>query len=379
MSGWLRLHTWDLIHRWSSVVCTLFLLMLCLTGLPLIFHHEINEWLGHAVRPLQHRAGAQHEDLDLAIASAREHFQGRPVLFASHEPDDPLLWFITMGPSHADKKLVQAAVDASTGSVIAEPAIGDIGVMGFLLALHVRMFLGLGGELLLGTMGLITLLSIMSGLVLYGPFMRELSFGEIRRQRGPRIRRLDLHNLTGMATLTWLTVVVATGAVNSFSTPILNYWQSHQIRAMTSAYSYLPAVSEPQNLEKAVQGALQTESAAVVSFVAFPGSSFSSPYHYGVYIRGNTPATSHLPHVVFVDARSGVVTAVPELPWYIVVLALAEPLHFGDYGGLGLKWVWAVLDMISIAVLVSGLYLWLARRSRVRARRAHAGPAGARS
>ncbi|MDO9490477.1 MAG: PepSY domain-containing protein, partial [Sphingomonadaceae bacterium] len=33
---------WYLVHKWTSLVCTAFLLMLCLTGLPLIFHHEID-------------------------------------------------------------------------------------------------------------------------------------------------------------------------------------------------------------------------------------------------------------------------------------------------------------------------------------------------
>ena len=31
------LRRWSWVHTWSSLVCTLFLLMLCLTGLPLIF------------------------------------------------------------------------------------------------------------------------------------------------------------------------------------------------------------------------------------------------------------------------------------------------------------------------------------------------------
>mgnify|MGYP003784370703 CR=1 FL=1 len=33
---------WSWVHKWSSLTCTVFLLMLCITGLPLVFHHEIN-------------------------------------------------------------------------------------------------------------------------------------------------------------------------------------------------------------------------------------------------------------------------------------------------------------------------------------------------
>ncbi len=37
---------WFLIHKWTSLVSTLFLLLLCVTGLPLIFHDEIDAALG---------------------------------------------------------------------------------------------------------------------------------------------------------------------------------------------------------------------------------------------------------------------------------------------------------------------------------------------
>ena len=50
-----------------------------------------------------------------------------------------------------------------------------------------------------------------------------------------------------------------------------------------------------------------------------------------------------------------------EMPWYNQMLSLSQPLHFGDYGGLPLKILWAVLDIITIFVLGAGLYLWLTR------------------
>jgi uncharacterized iron-regulated membrane protein len=34
---------WSVVHTWSSLISTLFLLLLCVTGLPLVFHHEIDE------------------------------------------------------------------------------------------------------------------------------------------------------------------------------------------------------------------------------------------------------------------------------------------------------------------------------------------------
>ncbi|MBU1459972.1 MAG: PepSY domain-containing protein, partial [Gammaproteobacteria bacterium] len=43
-------------------------------------------------------------------------------------------------------------------------------------------------------------------------------------------------------------------------------------------------------------------------------------------------------------------------------LGLSQPLHFGDYGGRPMQILWAVLDVLTIIVLGSGLYLWWVRR-----------------
>jgi hypothetical protein len=43
------LRAWSKVHTWSSLICTLFLLMLALTGLPLVFHDEIDR-LTHPAR-----------------------------------------------------------------------------------------------------------------------------------------------------------------------------------------------------------------------------------------------------------------------------------------------------------------------------------------
>jgi uncharacterized iron-regulated membrane protein len=69
---------------------------------------------------------------------------------------------------------------------------------------------------------------------------------------------------------------------------------------------------------------------------------------------------------VLVDAHDGHITAIAPMPWYLRVLELSRPLHFGDYGGLPLKLLWAVLDIATIALLGSGTYLWWIRHRRNR-------------
>jgi uncharacterized iron-regulated membrane protein len=111
-----------------------------------------------------------------------------------------------------------------------------------------------------------------------------------------------------------------------------------------------------------------------VQFVAFPGGLYSTDHHYAVFLQGATPLTKRLLTVGLVDAVTGELTDIRPMPWYMQALLLSQPLHFGDYGGLPMKILWALLDLVTIVVLGSGVYLWLARRKRpVRTLMAEAG------
>jgi hypothetical protein len=92
-------------------------------------------------------------------------------------------------------------------------------------------------------------------------------------------------------------------------------------------------------------------------FIAFPGTRFSSEHHYAVFMKGSTHLTSHLLTPVLIDAGTLQVTAVAERPWYMDAMGMSQPLHFGDYGGMPMKILWATLDVLTIIVLGSGVPL----------------------
>src|SRR3546814_17006803 len=98
------------------------------------------------------------------------------------------------------------------------------------------MFRGFPGMLFLGLMGLIFVIAIGSGVVLYAPFMKKLDFGTLRTARSRRVKWLDYHNLLGIVALAWMTIVGATGVINALATPIFEYWQRTELAEMTRAY-----------------------------------------------------------------------------------------------------------------------------------------------
>ena len=157
-------------------------------------------------------------------------------------------------------------------------------------------------------------------------------------------------------------MVGATGVINTLAIPILGLWQNGQLAEMTAPYKDLPPLTELGSLHKAMETAQAAAPEMAPSFVAYPGTDFSSQHHYAVFMRGDTPLTSRLLKPALVDAQTGELTDMREMPMYVKTLLVSQPLHFGDYGGLPLKIIWALLDIVSIIVLASGLYLWLGRR-----------------
>lgn len=361
---------WMFVHKWSSLVCTAFLLMLCVTGLPLIFHQEIDDALSPPV-PLRAVApGAPLMSLDALVARAVAAHRGEVPLYLSFEEERPVV-NITTAP-RADSPVAQMhfdSLDARTGEPL--PPHGSP-LMTLLLSIHTDLTLGLGAELFLGAMGLLFFVAIVSGVVIYLPFMARLPFGAVRHERGVRVRRLDRHNLLGMVTLAWATVVGLTGVVNTLALPITALWKADQLAAVGGGAG--PVVRSTVSLDRAMTDALRVAPGMKPQFIAFPGVAYSSNRHVALFLQGTSPFTRRLLTPVFVDGRSGHVDLVGRVPWYMKALLLAEPLHFGDYGGLPLKLVWAVLDLLTIAVLWTGLRLWMARRHTPRARGTTAEP-----
>ncbi|MFD0928413.1 PepSY-associated TM helix domain-containing protein [Methylophilus glucosoxydans] len=353
---------WAWIHKWSSLVCTAFMLLLCLTGLPLIFMHELHHLLGDQIEtPVISHAGP-NASMDSLMAAAKARYPKLVPQYMYREDDEPLQWVVRLGATPTDiTNTHNVVLDARTAQVLGEPK-DDEGFLYVMFKLHVDLFAGLPGMLFLGLMGFLLLIALISGVVLYAPFMRKLPFGEIRHQRGDKLKRLDIHNFLGIVTLCWLLVVGATGVINAWSDLLIKYWQFDQMAQMVAPYKNLPPPTAFASLQQSLQVAQRAEPEMQLGFIAFPGTPYTSRHHYGIFMRGDSPLTKRLFKPVLVDAQTAQLTDSRPLPWYLVGLLVSQPLHFGDYGGMTLKWIWAVLDVLSIVVLWTGLKLWWKKR-----------------
>jgi uncharacterized iron-regulated membrane protein len=343
--------TWCQVHKWTSLISTAFLLLLCITGLPLIFYHEIDHALGYDIEAPPMPAGTPAASLDAVVEASKKRIPDAYIQFVSWDKDEPDQVFASMAkapdaPFENNRFLV---LDARTAQVLGESPFRDT-FMFFLYRLHVDMFAGLPGKLFLGFMGLLLVVAIVSGVVVYGPFMRRLDFGTVRTRRSRRLMWLDLHNLLGIVTVTWVLVVGLTGVINTWADLVFKYWQANQLAEMVAPYKGQAPAQQLGSLQAAVDIARRAAPGMTPSFVAYPQSAFSSQHHYAVFMRGETPLTARLLKPVLVDASNGKFTDSRDMPWYVTALLVSQPLHFGDYGGVPLKIIWAVLDAITIIV-----------------------------
>src|SRR5262249_55904193 len=114
-----KLRIWSFIHTWTSLVCTAFLLLLYLTGLPLIFAHEIDKWLEGEPPLAKLPLDAPRVSLDRVLEQSRKIYPGEWVTGLSLDQDQPTV-LVGMKPSvDADERAIHwIKFDARTAQVL---------------------------------------------------------------------------------------------------------------------------------------------------------------------------------------------------------------------------------------------------------------------
>lgn len=374
LSRWYRINLW--LHRWCSLVAAVPFLVLCLSGTVLIFHKEIDAATG-AVPAEQNGAATSRLPLARSVENVLAAFPAERVLsVGTDDKDHPGVALLVTAPKQERdfehyRLRYTRLVDARP---VADAAVKPTSTLtGFLLELHAHWFLGMPGELIGAMVALLVLVSLLSGVVVYWPHLKKVAFGLLRRGRGPRLRQLDLHNTIGAVVLGWALTVSLTGFLLGFGTLAQGVWQQTELADLQRRYSgaQVDRLLPPVDIDRAQIAALAAMPAGwhVIS-VIFPDTAFSTKRHYTVLVGGHG-LDERLFRVALVDAATGQVSAVAELPGYLKAIALAQPLHFGDYGGLPLKILWTVCTWLTLFITANGAWLWWDRRGRRRVRQGH--------
>jgi uncharacterized iron-regulated membrane protein len=362
-----QLYAW---HKWTGLVAGVFLFFLAFTGAVAVFKHEI-DWLVTPALRVKPQAGKA--SLDEVMKNARDLYLGLELQGIQLSRDARTAHVINAVEKTTGK---DAGGEAARWQIFADPYTGQVTgartgetLANVIRQTHVRFYyFGAWGRVVVGAFGLALLVSTVTGLLIYGRFMkavflRGLRFWEIRRDNWKFVTS-DWHKLIGILTLVFNLVFAVTGAVLGLEN-LARYAPKLQRKIHP-----LPTIKPPQtvNPDFSLDTAITNARAALAGFEpdgVVPAK--AGRWHLTVHgkIKGRFERDNS--SFVLIDTTNGrplETFAAAPLGALTVAYNTMEPLHFGNFAGLWLKIVYLLAGLITSLLSVSGFVLW-----RIKARR----------
>ena len=341
--------------------------IVCFSGAVVVFKNEIDLWANPSLASLPRTD--RPASLDVVLAQLQARYPGATVeTIALPDAVNPSYFAFVRERGAPASMRTKVALRSDTGAVVG-PVDSQLGQ--YLRMLHVFLFFG--PRWIVGFLGVAMLVLIGTGIVIHRKILAEL-FTQ-RWGRSFRAVMSDLHKSAGIWGLGFHILITATGAWMGLA-PLFEQGYRY-VTNPASAVQKAPA----RNAKTAPTSPVTMQSLDALhaaARTAVPG--LETRY---VSLRGwDTSAAeagftgnlrSHLASTARVDIRAatGALKNVNDprtQGFWALVDGLMEPLHFGDFGGLALKWVYFLLGMTPAFLSISGTLIWLdARQQRRRA------------
>lgn len=365
------------VHSWVGIIAGLGLFIAFYAGAITMFEEPLQRWASPpsqlAAAPSIERAP---ELVAKVLAAHPEAAKGYDVNLAVDGNRPARVSWTTGGrgsEDHAPRKTFHASLDAAGALVVSERQPSPVAE--FIDVLHQQIGLPFDHEIAMPIMGVISLLyviALVSGTIVLLPSLVNDMFA-VRVGKNAKRMWLDVHNLLGLFSLPFHFIMALTAVVFAFHDQFYDAQEAAfggGARAITRPAAAPPAGPiltpaqivarmqeqapgfRPQVLDygKARDGAVTLRVAGV------------DP-RYG--LRGPTTGFAG------VDPYSGQIVDTDYLPgkqdgWSAAVSSFFA-LHFGNFGGTGVRWAYFLLGLAGALVFYTGNLLWIeSRRKRER-------------
>lgn len=236
----------------------------------------------------------------------------------------------------------------------------------YLRQIHVRLYEGNWGRQLVGIGGLALVVLAVTGLMIYGNFMKKQSWPEIRKRGNLRILMADWHKLLGISALAFNLMIAVTGAWLGLQPWLMRWFDIKTPNAYDA-----PVIMEAE-ADKALE--IDWDEALAAVRKGFPELTprYIVPSANGsgtIVMRGSIAGTVYERDInMLVISKEGYAPLfkydVRQKPFSHKLYFVQEALHFGDFGGLVLKVIYAVLGLVSGFLSISGFVVYLCRRKK---------------
>lgn len=262
---------WLTLHRYLGLALGLPLALIGLSGSLIVFGWPLDAWLNRELTRVAVPPGAVARPLAEIVAAARAYLPADAapldwLTFPEHA--DQAFRFSYRWPASPDSH--ELFVDPYTAAVVGQRLWGDFAaccswhgpVMTVIYRFHDSFWLGETGQTLVGGIGLIGLISVLSGIALWWPNPGKWRAALTAKAGASRQRRVfDLHKLAGSYGFVVFVALLFTGAYMNFPAPS---------RAIVEIFSPLTTAPDDLHSTPGTGAALSVDAAVAAARRHFP-------------------------------------------------------------------------------------------------------------
>lgn len=340
---------WWVIHSWVGLKLSVFLVWVLLTGTLAVFAVEM-DWLARPALRVQPQDAPYASWGTMAAAAAAAMPEGRvDVIYAP-----PHAWFAVEAIALVgEKDRRRIYINPYDGRV--QGVAGWMSFHRFFREMHRHLLLPAKyGIPLVTSLSILLLLSIITGLVTYKKFWR----GFFRWPDGGNARRLigDLHRFGGLWSLWFTAVITLTGV-----------WYLVESLGGNAPVPPQPKIDGRADLRLDAQ---RIDELVAVARSAYPTLQIrelrlpEGDRPLGVFGQADATLVRDRVNGVWIDPVTGKVLGVIKgetLSVHQRISEMADPLHFGTWGGMTTKIVWFVFGLAMTALAVTGIVIYSVR------------------
>lgn len=367
------------IHKWLSIVSVLFFLMFCITGLVLMFRTELNAWA---------QGGSHHSSSSMAMSQQEMSIfnyadEGALLVKEKYPSKDILNISPAMGASHI---LRYRIIDSA--ATVAPPARMGMGgdyalynpntkalitthhetsahpwmrsILHTLHQLHTRLDFGKTGIYIVTILSFLCVLSIISGIFLYGPFRKSFAKSAVLSNH---MKLSSLHREFAMVATVWGFILCITGVwIGGFF--IAN--DSYNADVLHTAKQELSSdQSEILQPSEAISRIMKAYPDRQLISIDYP-SKFND-HHYAFYLgaENDDDPAMFLGQPVYANLHTDSAKdmySTKTIPWYFTGMTTMINLHIHNHNTMVLKILWAIWDIVLIIGIITGIMMTIKKK-----------------
>lgn len=351
------------LHGWLGLSAGIFFVLFGVTGSMLMFRQDLDRHFNpelHVLKTASHQVSVDQ----IYRMLVRTHPNLKKIVlhdFPADAHDSYEFMLYKNQQNITENYLYYVFVDPYNGKILKEGNYQDFSpsFLRWLYSFHYSLQLGFPGKLFTAIIGLVMLLSLITGTIIYRKhFWDALRFKAGLNFKNRRTAVSALHRLIGVWSMLFTAVLFFTGFwlnIDQFKPISWQLYKPHQNTLVKA------------NIDDLIKRSIKTVPGFKPIAVNIPADGDQE-----VLVRGSMPNTPFFllqgkPSGILFDGESGrlkIIKHINNQPFATRFNWEVYQLHIGAFGGNFIKWLYVVLGLMPGILSVTGALLWLRKRKR---------------